>query len=325
VLTPFRLSYLDLDIPANAQSHFTGIADDIGQRYADATGVPMDIKLHYVLPHYHYLGNYFDLSLDGGMYDGMSVYRHDGFNGEANGGTFDPPLDLTGVTGMRFTCGYENWRDVNVGWGIGDQEMCVMLGLAESKILMDVSVTANTQAVGMDGDIVLFEGPAGVLALPKNPSQKPPTQDEIDGEFYVPMSGDEDIPPVPECVDHDTNVAPALEPTLTNVFEAVFQPSCTYNACHGSSGQAAGLNLQAPDLLTELMDHEVQGNPGASLIEPGDLDNSWLYQVMAKCEPQTGQGGIATHMPRNAPVLLSDDAVALVREWILDGAPDAMP
>jgi hypothetical protein len=320
VLSPFRLSYLDLDIPAKAESRFTGVLDDFGQRIFDATGAEIDMKLHYALAHYHYLGNYFDLSFGGGGVGGESVYHLDGFNGEANGKVFDPPLDLSGVDTLRYTCGYDNWRDVNVGWGIGDQEMCVMLGLAESKVMFDASVTGGTTAVGMSQDGALeFEGPAGMLVLPKNPSQSLPTQEEIDAELYIPPSGDDALPPIPECFDHDPATAPVLEPTLSNVAAVVFQQSCTFNSCHGSSAQAAGLNLQAPDLLTELMNHEVMGNTGASLVEPGDLDNSWLYQIMAKCDPD---GGTGSHMPLNAPVLLDDSSVALVREWILDGAPN---
>lgn len=195
-----------------------------------------------------------------------------------------------------------------------------MLGLAESRVLMDVTVTGATMAVGEQDGIFMFEGPCGILAVPKNPAQAMPTEAEKDGPLNVPDSGDEGIPPVPECTDHDPSVMPDLEPTLANVFAAVFQPSCMFNACHGQSGQAAGLNLQAPDLLTELLGHEVVGSPGASLVEPGDPDNSWLYQVMSSCAPMASGGGIASHMPRNAPVLLDDRTVALVREWIASGA-----
>jgi hypothetical protein len=320
VLTPFRLSYLDLDIPALSESRFTGICDDFGQRIADATGKPIDIELHYALAHYHYLGNYFDLSFTGGPLDGQSGYHLEGFNGDANGKVYDPPLDLTGVQGLRYTCGYDNWRDVNVGWGIGDQEMCVMLGLADLPVMFDASVTGGSIAVGTNDEGVLeFEGPCGLLVVAKNPSQAPPTAEEIAADMYVPPSGDDTLPPVPECVDHDPSVAPVLEPTLTNVVAVVFQQSCTFNACHGASSQAAGLNLQAPTLLAELLDHEVLGNVGATLVEPGDLENSWLYQIMAKCEPGGGSGN---HMPLNAPVLLGDGSVALVRDWILAGALD---
>jgi hypothetical protein len=314
VLTPFRLSYLDLDIPANSRSRFTGFSDDLGERYQNASGSPMDMQLHYVLPHFHYLGDYFSFVLDGGAFDNTPIYEHHGFNGEANGLMFDPPLDMTGVTGIRYTCGYDNWRDVNVGWGIGDQEMCVMLGLAESKIMFDASVTGGTT----DG-AVEFEAPAAVFAIPKNAAQSPPTQAEKDAPLYVPPSSAGDIPSVPECVDHDPSVSPTLAPTLSNVAAVVFQQSCAFNSCHGHSAQAAGLNLQAPNLHAELLGHQVVGNPGASLVEPGDLENSWLYEILASCEPDGGSG---SHMPLNSPVLLDDRSIALVREWIAAGALD---
>ena len=64
VLDAVSASYLDLDIPASAESRFTGDCATFGERYAGAAGKPIDMKLHYVLPHYHYLGNYFDLSFD---------------------------------------------------------------------------------------------------------------------------------------------------------------------------------------------------------------------------------------------------------------------
>lgn len=318
ILTPFRLSYLDLDIPALSKSHFTGICNDLGERYKNATGNPIDIKLHYVLPHFHYLGNYFNLTFEGGSFAGEPVYVLDGFNGEANGHVYNPPLDLTGVTGVRYTCGYDNWRDVNVGWGNGDQEMCVMLGLAESKIMFDGTVTGGTAAVGMDGDVIKYEGSCALLTIAKNPAQSMPTQQEKDAPLYVPPGGDSDIPPVPECIDHDPSVGPTLAPTLTNVAAAVFAQSCSFNACHGAAA-AAGLDLTAADLHDELLGHQVAGNPGATLVEPGDPEGSWLYQMIAKCEPE---GGTGSHMPLNSPVLLDDRSIALVREWIAGGALD---
>jgi len=316
VLTPFRLSFLDLKIPPLAESRFTAVCTDFGARYQAATGTPLDVKLHYALPHYHYLGNYFSLNFEGGPFDGSPVYEHNGFDGAANGRTYDPPLDLTGAETMRYTCGYDNWRDVEVQWGIGDQEMCVMLGFAESKVLMDVTVTA-AHAVGEQDGIIEFEGACGILAVPKNPAQSMPTDDERNAPLSVPPGGDEGLPPVPACVDHDPSVQPEIEPTLSNVAAVVFTQSCAFNACHGSSAQAAGLDLQAPDLLAELLAHEVMGNVGATLVEPGDPENSWLYRMMADCSPE---GGTGSHMPLNAPVLLDDRSIALVREWIADGA-----
>ena len=322
VLTPFRLTYEDLDIPANSESHFTGKCDDFGQDYVDATGHALDLKLHYVLPHYHYLGNFFDLRMVGGPQDGQSVFAHSGFTGEALGGVFDPPLDFTGAQGLRFTCGYDNWLDVNVGWGNGDGEMCVMLGLAESEVLMDMTVSGGTVATGQTPEGILeFEGNCGVLAVPKNTAQTPPTAAEIAAPLYVPpiKPEDQDIPPVPACTDHDPSVAPDIAPTLSNVFGVVFNQSCAFNSCHGGGASAGGLDLHATDLHAELLGHATEANPGMALVEPGDPDNSWLYQILGQCSPM-GESGVVTHMPRNSPVLLDDRSIALVREWIAAGA-----
>jgi hypothetical protein len=319
VLAPFRLTYYELDIPALSESRFTGVCEGFGAAYENGANAPVDLQLYYLLPHYHYLGNYFGLRMIGGQYDGQEIYGHDGFDGEANGAVYDPPLDLTGATGFRFTCGYDNWRDVNVGFGIGDQEMCVALALVGSTGMGDINVDSGTVAVGEQDGVSMFEGPCNYFVVGKNPAQALPTQAERNGPLMLPPSDDAELPPVPECIDHDPTVAPAVTPTLANVASVVFAQSCTFNACHDASSPAAGLDLRAPDLLTELLEHNVATNPGASLIEPGDPDNSWLYRIMADCEPQT-DGGSTSHMPLNAPILLGDPSVALVREWIAAGA-----
>ena len=46
------------------------------------------------MPHFHYLGNYFDLTISGGPRDGESIFRHDGFNADNNGRVFDTPIDI---------------------------------------------------------------------------------------------------------------------------------------------------------------------------------------------------------------------------------------
>ncbi|MFO7564788.1 MAG: hypothetical protein R6X02_19240, partial [Enhygromyxa sp.] len=91
------------------------------------------------------------------------------------------------------------------------------------------------------------------------------------------------------------------------------------NACHGQSGQAAGLNLQAPDLLTELLEHEVVGNPGGSLVEPGDPDNSWLYQVMSSCAPMSSGGA----SPRTCPATRRSCSTIARSPWFGSGSPMA--
>jgi hypothetical protein len=89
------------------------------------------------------------------------------FDAEAHGKTFFPPIDVSGAgaTGFSFGCGFDNPRAQEVGWGIGDQEMCVMLGFAETTMAFDASVGTGS-VVGMDGNIVLNSGPCQVVGIP---------------------------------------------------------------------------------------------------------------------------------------------------------------
>ena len=122
-----------------------------------------------------------------------------------------PPVDLTGATGLRFSCGWSNPRPVEVGWGIGDQEMCVMLGLVEGAALFDALVGSGDTEVGTDPEgRNMREGPCTVTMLPKNANQGMPTQEEIDAPLYVPTTaqGPDDVTVVPECEDTDGDQPP---------------------------------------------------------------------------------------------------------------------
>jgi hypothetical protein len=323
VTAPFRLTYADLDIPANREAWFTGNCS-LASTYEGAAGKPLDLKLYYVTPHYHYLGNYFDLTMAGGPRDGESVFRFDGFNAGSNGQSFDPPIDLTGADGFRFTCGYDNWRNESVGWGVGDQEMCVMLGLADSAVLMDGTVGTGT-IVGEQDGIVMNEGSCQVIGLAKNEAQTMPTAAEIAAPLYVPPSspGDADLPPVPECVDVDPGQAAHEPATLSSISATLFESTCLFSSCHGGDGaQAGGLDLRPDGLHARLMSHVNAGNTDLPLVAPGDPDGSWLYRRIADCAPSDRDGNPVPHMPYNAPTLSRGELVAKVRAWIAAGAAD---
>jgi hypothetical protein len=322
VAAPFRLTYYDLDIPAFTEARFTSTCD-LADTYEDASGQPIDLQLYYVLPHYHYLGNYFDLTVAGGPRDGESVFRLDSFDGGANGAAYPQPIDLTGAEGFTFTCGYDNWTDKQIGWGIGDQEMCVMLGLADSAVLMD-GTAGNNQVVGTAGEILLNESSCGVLGRPKNPAQGMPTEDELAAPLYVPPSdpGDAGLPPVDECEDVPADATPGTDATLSRLRDTLFVSTCQFSACHQGGNPAAGLDLMAADLHAELMDHVVQADTDLPLVAPGDPDGSWLYRVVAQCQPADAAGNVVSHMPLNSPRLSDPGLVAALREWIDAGARD---
>lgn len=320
VITPLRLSYYDLDIPARSESRHTGECD-LATRHESVTGEPLDLKLHHVLPHFHALGNYFDLTVTGGKHDEKSIYRLEGFNADSNGKTFDPPLDLSDARGLRFTCGYDNWYDQDIGWGIGIQEMCVMLGMAETDLLFDGSVISGSRIVDVVDDIEMHEGSCVTLSYPKSSDQGPPTPEEIAAPLYVPPTdpSDDGVPPVPKCSDADPAAHPSVEPTLASLREQLFVPACTFSACHGDAA-IAGLDLRSSDLHTALLEHTVLANTDLPLVAPGDPEGSYLYHLLSRCDPTDRDGDPVAHMPRNAPILLDDGIVATLRTWIEAGA-----
>src|SRR5260221_710794 len=134
-LAPARITYHDPHIDAMAKSAFTAECD-IATDYARwSSGKPFTYQLQYTLSHYHKLGFYQQLEVLGGPNDGQVIMRHDGFGNNA-GTPITPPVDLAalGARGLRLTCGFDNPRAVPVGWGIGDQEMCVMALQAVNRI-----------------------------------------------------------------------------------------------------------------------------------------------------------------------------------------------
>jgi hypothetical protein len=155
-MAPARIQYHDLRLDPMARSSFTTecLFDDDHQA---STGNPLSYELHYVLAHYHGLGMYAELQIAGGPNDGEVIMRHNGY-GENFGVALDPPVDLAakGAQGLRFTCGYQNPRTTTVGWGIGDQEMCVVALQAKTEFAFEGDVPRNGGArVGTapDGEI----------------------------------------------------------------------------------------------------------------------------------------------------------------------------
>lgn len=161
-LAPTRLTYYDLELPPRSESTFT-VECDIGNTYRDAMGEPWEYTLYYVLSHYHELGTFTQLELAGGERDGEVIFRHEGY-GENFGIAVDPPLDIpaTGATGLRFTCGFDNPRDVPVGWGVGDQEMCVLALQADTNMGFDGAVQTRSEGTTVDGTVVHVGNCSGI-------------------------------------------------------------------------------------------------------------------------------------------------------------------
>ena len=295
VLKPFMLSYLDLRIPAQTEARFTGVC---APYELPTGGVP---ELHYALPHYHATGNHFSLQTE------ELIFSTEGFSADAVGTVFDVPQLLEiGAQELRFTCGYNNWHSRDLKWGIGIDEMCVMFGLVTGGSIITGVVDDGSEVVDVVDGVQMWEGECHWVSALAGRAHAEPRVTEMNAPLYVPpvAPGDDGAPGVPECANADPSAEPLVAPTLENLRAHVFEPWCTFSACHGESA-AGGIDLTT-ETLASLEDHVVLGDPDASN----------LYRVVSQCTPMGNNGQFVNHMPRNAPVLLDDRLVAMVRAWI---------
>lgn len=162
-LAPFHFTYDGLDIPPLSKSRFFGECA-LGETFETVTEGPLEMSLYYSLPHTHAQGRRVFLEVIGGPNDGESLLDVRGFNGEARGIAYPTPIDLAGATGFRFGCEFDNPREVSIGWGFGDQEMCEMLGFAEMEIAFE-SRMETAEPAGTEGSMQLFTGPCETLGF----------------------------------------------------------------------------------------------------------------------------------------------------------------
>ncbi len=164
ILAPFHLDFHSLDIPARSTSRFSATCE-LDADFRATTGAGVGIHLYYALPHTHAQGRRFFMQAVGGPRDGEMLIDVTGFNGEARGRNYEPPVDLTGITGLRFGCEFDNPRSENIVWGFQDQEMCEILAFADSPVAFESRVTTHV-ADGMEGDMHLFTGPCSNVLIP---------------------------------------------------------------------------------------------------------------------------------------------------------------
>lgn len=154
-----------LALPPNMASRFTTECD-FTERHEALLGRPVDFKLHYALAHYHELGT--GITIEAVKPDGAAtvVYTTDGRVGDALGGMIEPGFDMTGYTKLRMTCDFYNSRASTVGWGVGDQEMCVFLAFTDSTYNWGGGVLEETAPLNpmMVGNTMTYSNPCVLFA-----------------------------------------------------------------------------------------------------------------------------------------------------------------
>ena len=195
-----------------------------------------------------------------------------------------------------------------------------MLGFTDAKLMFDAPVDDGNMVVKEENGIVYNTGSCTVQPFPTGKNTEMPSAAEETDAMYIPESNtDEDVDPVPDCEDTPESAKPLKEPTLTNLQRDVFSVSCAFSSCHGKESAAANLDLAGDNLRQRLLDHQMVTPTEMPLVDPGNPDGSWLYQVLSNCQPESSVGPVS-HMPRNSPTLLDPKLVAMVREWIAQGA-----
>jgi hypothetical protein len=146
-----------LGLPPRRLSKFS-IDCDLSAAYQQTFGRAPDFSIYYALAHYHKLGT--GLTLEAVRDDGTAttIYSTAQAVGSPLGGTLDPAFSMAGFSRIRLACTFDNPRDATVGWGFGDQEMCVFLAFTDSPDNIGGGTTAwNDAGTGVDdGTMVSF-------------------------------------------------------------------------------------------------------------------------------------------------------------------------
>lgn len=129
--------------------------------------------------------------------------------------------------------------------------------------------------------------------------------------------------PSPTAPSPVPTTEPSCEADYESTFEAVSElifvrHDCTNAACHGSAA-VGGLDLRPGEAWGNLVDVPSLGASLARVV-PGDRERSYLFRkVLAKVDPEAVEIN-GSPMP-TGPTALSEQELALLRLWIVGGAP----
>jgi mono/diheme cytochrome c family protein len=118
-----------------------------------------------------------------------------------------------------------------------------------------------------------------------------------------------------------TPSSPTTTPTgpsfSVQIQQQILTPACV--PCHTDEGRtpSSGLNLKSGTAYSQLVNVASVGKVGAVRVIPGNPSGSYMVQKLEGAADIVG-----LRMPRNGPPYLTDAQVALIRQWIQNGAPN---
>ena len=161
-LRPLAFDFHQLAIPPQQRSRFEASCD-----MEEAFGGPIDLAVHYVLPHYHRFGVGMDIEMMGGARDGETLYGIESGIGEPLGRSMAPPRSLSGARGIRFACEFDNPTQDTIYFGNNrDSEMCIMLAFTDSNVVWGGGVLEGSPRLrGVEDGVAVYDGDCSVVAL----------------------------------------------------------------------------------------------------------------------------------------------------------------
>ncbi len=109
--------------------------------------------------------------------------------------------------------------------------------------------------------------------------------------------------------------AGGITPDFQSIQDNVFTPICS--VCHIGASAPQGLQLDAAHSYALLVGVHSNEEPNLLRVQPGDPDNSYMYQKI------TGAPGIVGGQMPLGETPLPASTIAAIRQWIINGAPNA--
>ena len=159
-----------------------------------------------------------------------------------------------------------------------------------------------------------------------------PDPDEDSG---APSAGDVDasadasdsVPPPPECDEGDMpcgqECIPEIPPTLGWIHLRILSRSCALSAsCHTGAAPKEGFDMSTVESTLEAVGRASAQMPTRSIIEAGKPEDSYILNKLRGMgiADKSSTGVAATQMPPPPSVPLCDAKIALIEEWIANGA-----
>jgi hypothetical protein len=163
---PLAIDNTALALPPGRKSALTTTCD-LAPMHQNWFGRDPDFRLFYYLPHYHTLGTSMRLESIDAAGTSRVVFDNDQRVGDALGGPLDPPFELAGDGRLRMTCNFDNPRATTVGYGVGDEEMCVLLAFTDSPNQWGCQYTGDPATGIDDGSVVQFSNDGEVYSISK--------------------------------------------------------------------------------------------------------------------------------------------------------------